>query len=180
MKVAISGKREISFKTKLMCFNLGKLIGKLNHNLICGGAKGVDYWVSKGFLASKSDRSLNIIIPIDKNNGMNILLPKIYRKLVESNRGRVSVYKTIHEPYFSIKQQFALRNEDIVANSDVCIVAGKIGIGSQYFWEYGIKMRKSLIHLTNESVSKKFGRIVSNDIRKLYKEVRSFSKVEIV
>jgi DNA processing protein len=139
-KISIVGSRKPTNYTKDMTYKLASELSKRGICIVSGGAMGVDAIAHNGAGASNSIA----VLPC----GIDIKYPSVNRNLlmeIEKNGLLISQFDI---GFRATPWSFVLRNEIVVALSDVLIVTqAEIDSGSMRSVEYALKMGKKIFVL---------------------------------
>ncbi|QKF74190.1 DNA protecting protein DprA [Aliarcobacter faecis] len=136
-KIGIVGSRTPSQYSAIVTQKIANLLSQLGNVIVSGGAVGVDTIAHKSATPSKT-----IMI---SGTGLDIRYPAINKRLIQDieQQGLVLSQFPINTP--SLPRNFAIRNELIVALSDILIVTyADIKSGSMRSLEYALKMNKEI------------------------------------
>ena len=147
-KIAIVGTRRPNSYTKEFTYKLSSKLSSLNICIVSGAAMGVDSLAHQG---AKSNNTIAVVA-----NGLDIRYPSINKNLIidiEKNGLILSAYK---EGEKARNYTFVLRNEIVVALSDILIVTqADLNSGTLTSVDYALKMGKKVYtipHRLNESL----------------------------
>ncbi|MBL3520377.1 DNA-protecting protein DprA [Arcobacter lanthieri] len=136
-KIAVIGSRHPSQYSINMTQRIVNLLSEANNIIVSGGAIGIDT------IAHKSAGSSNTIMI--SGTGLDIRYPAINKNMILDIEQQGLVLSQFSPNTPSLPRNFAIRNEIIVALSDILIVAyADLKSGSMRSIEYALKMNKDI------------------------------------
>lgn len=136
-KMGIIGSRHPSQYAINYTHQIANQLSQANITIISGGAIGIDTIAHK---ASGTDNTIMI-----SGTGLDIQYPSINKKLITEIEQKGLVLSQFPPNTPSLPRNFAIRNELIVALSDILIVSyADIKSGSMRSIEYALKMKKEI------------------------------------
>ncbi|RXJ95075.1 DNA processing protein DprA [Malaciobacter molluscorum] len=136
-KVSIVGTRKPISYTKNLTYTISSLLSTRDICIVSGGAMGVDAIAHQG---AKSNNTICILA-----NGLNIKYPKVNKNLLTSIENKGLLLSTYKDDTLATKYSFVLRNELVVALSDILIIMqADQNSGSIRSLEYALKMNKKV------------------------------------
>ncbi|RBQ30214.1 DNA-processing protein DprA [Aliarcobacter vitoriensis] len=136
-KIGVIGSRNPSQYSANMTQKIVSLLSQSGNVIVSGGAIGIDT------IAHKSAGFNNTIMV--SGTGLDIRYPAINKKMIYDIEQQGLVLSQFRQNTPSLPRNFAIRNEIIVALSDILIVAyADLKSGSMRSIEYAIKMNKDI------------------------------------
>lgn len=136
-KIGIVGSRHPNQYSQNMTYKISSKLSESNICIVSGGAMGIDT------LAHKVAGTNNTIMI--SGTGLDIRYPRINQKLISDIEENGLVLSQFPPNTPSLPRNFAIRNELIVALSDIIIVPyADLKSGSMRSIEYAIKMNKEI------------------------------------
>lgn len=136
-KISIVGSRKPIQYSKLLTHEISSKLSQRNICIVSGGAMGVDA------LAHKAANENNTICVLA--NGLDIKYPKVNKNLLTNIETTGLLLSTYQDKIEATRYTFVLRNELVVALSDVLIVIqAEENSGSLRSVEYALKMNKKV------------------------------------
>lgn len=147
-KIGIVGSRRPSSYTKIFTSKLASSLSSCNICIVSGAAMGVDA------ISHKSAGASNTIAVVA--NGLDIKYPKINKNLIEDIEKNGLVLSQFEDGYSARPYSFVLRNELVVALSDIIIITqADLNSGSLHSAKFAIEQGKEIYVLPqriNESL----------------------------
>lgn len=136
-KVSIVGTRHPISYAKMLTQTLARALADHGICVVSGGAQGIDECAHKGAGASRT-----IMV---SGTGLDVRYPALNARLIETIEQEGLVLSQFEAGSPSLKWNFPMRNELIVALGDVLIVAqADRKSGTMHSIEYALKMRKPI------------------------------------
>lgn len=136
-KIGIIGSRHPNQYSHNITYQIANQLSQADITIISGGAIGIDTIAHK---ASGTDNTIMV-----SGTGLDIQYPSINKKLITEIEQKGLVLSQFAPNTPSLPRNFAIRNELIVALSDILIVPyADLKSGSMRSIEYAIKMNKEI------------------------------------
>jgi len=145
--ISIVGSRKPNQYTQQITYLLAKELSSHNIVIVSGGAMGVDAIAHNGATSSNT-----IVVA---GTGLNIRYPSVNNKLIKNIEENGLVLSQFEDNQMATRYTFPLRNEIVVALSEVLIVTqADLNSGTLRSVEFALKMNKPIYvlpHRLNES-----------------------------
>jgi DNA processing protein len=147
-KISIVGTRKPSQYAKNMTYNIASKLSNMGYVIVSGGAMGIDAIAHNGAILSTSNLSNNINTIMVSPTGLNIKYPAVNNKLIDKIDKYGLRISQFEDDFRATSWSFVLRNEIVVALSDILIVSeADINSGTIRSVEYALKMGKKIYTL---------------------------------
>lgn len=136
-KISIVGTRRPNAYSKALTMQVARELSNQGICLVSGGAEGID-----GIVHSSAGTSNTIMV---SGTGLDIRYPSIHKTLIQEIEQNGLVLSQFSHQAPSLKWNFPLRNELIVALGESLIVPqADMKSGTMHSIEYALKMKKSI------------------------------------